>query len=82
MQNAVWRQGSAHPADPVPGTVQFIDSNGVGWQVTERERMQYDRRWIRMLVFASPAAVRCVRSYPDDWRSLPAEDLEALSWRS
>ena len=50
--------------------------------MTERERLSYDRRSIRMLIFESDMAVRCVRTYPDDWRRLEAEALEYLSWRT
>ena len=64
------------------GVVRFFDSKGCSWQVSERDRLSYDRRSVRMLIFESDVAVRCVRAYPDDWRRLDAEALESLSWRT
>lgn len=64
------------------GVIRFTDSKGRKWNVSERERLGFDHRSFRMLVFESHTAVRCVREYPDDWRRLEAEALEYLSWRT
>ena len=36
----------------------------------------------RCLIFMSEYLVRRVWMVPDDWRSLSARELEALSWRT
>ena len=61
--------------------IQFQDSKGQVWRVSERERLRYDRRTVKMLVFESSTAIRCVREYPEDWRDLASEALEYLSWK-
>jgi hypothetical protein len=70
---------------PPAGTVDpvrfFIDSDGVGWHVREQPFSEYDRRRGRSLIFASESAVRRVRDYPDDWHTLPDEQLALLSWK-
>ena len=58
----------------------FRDVEGRAWQVFELRRRGLDGEPVMLLVFESPAAIRCVRHYPADWRALPAEKLEALSW--
>lgn len=60
----------------------FVDAEGTRWQVSERPFADYDRRRGLSLIFASDAAVRRVREYPDDWSSLSDEELIALSWKS
>jgi hypothetical protein len=60
----------------------FVDADGTRWQVSERHFSDYDRRRGRSLIFASDAAVRRVRDYPDDWYSLSDAELSALSWKS
>ena len=74
--------GLASYGETLRGAIQFVDSKGQGWRVYERQRQQLDGRWVTMLVFESGMAVRCIRSYPDDWRTLSPEALEYLSWRS
>ncbi len=69
--------------DPSPaGVLQFKDSKGFLWRVSERERLRYDRRSEKTLIFESSMAVRCVRTYPNDWRDLAPETLESLSWQT
>ena len=60
----------------------FTDADGVGWHVREQPFSEYDRRRGRSLIFASEAAVRRVREYPDDWYTLSDEQLSLLSWKS
>jgi hypothetical protein len=62
--------------------VRFTDSKGCRWQVFERQRLCCDRRSVRVLIFESDSAVRCVCEYPADWQHLEAEALEFLSWRT
>ena len=50
------------------------------WRVFELV-MSYDRRG-PSLVFETDGVVRRVRNYPADWRSLPDDELLALSERS
>ena len=72
---------SAGRTSPRESKHQFVDSAGNRWRVFERERRTLDGSWETMLVFESPASVRCVRMYPDDWRRLSPEVLEHISWR-
>jgi hypothetical protein len=53
----------------------YEDASGTIWRVTEHES---DGQ--QTLVFMSSSAMRRVRHYPNDWRRLPLEALEALSW--
>lgn len=70
----------------------FTDSNGVEWLVTEiadpalrsisadRLRMpEFKSGW---LLFQSETQKKRLAPYPDDWRSLPSEDLERLCARA
>jgi hypothetical protein len=57
----------------------FID--GMPWLVYELPST-FDRRHAPSLVFESEQAVRRVRTYPADWRSLSDAELWALSWES
>lgn len=47
------------------------------YELTEKE---LDRRSGASLVFESEDAMRRVRDFPADWRSLGDDDLLALSW--
>jgi hypothetical protein len=48
------------------------------WLVYEMGPLSYDRRG-SALIFESESAVRRVRSFPANWRSLSDEELEELS---
>jgi hypothetical protein len=56
----------------------FID--GLPWLVYELPPAPFDRRSTPSLVFESENTVRRVRSYPEEWRRLPDDQLFALSW--
>lgn len=56
--------------------ISFVDRAGVVWRAYERRRPGQPRA----LVFESKNAVRLVRDFPDNWRTLPTAALEALSW--
>lgn len=60
----------------------FRDSGARKWRVFERAKWSPDNRQVTFLVFESDAAFRCVRTYPGNWRELPPEDLERLSWQT
>jgi hypothetical protein len=60
----------------------FVDADGTRWQVYEQAFAEYDRRRGMSLIFASDAAVRRVRTYPDNWYELSDADLAALSWHA
>jgi hypothetical protein len=62
------------------GEREFIDEDGARWRVYEQVVSDYDRRRGTSLIFASEAAVRRVRTFPADWRSLSDEELGRLSW--
>jgi hypothetical protein len=55
---------------------RYIDRAGVEWRAFERRRPERPPA----LVFESRNAVRLVRDYPENWHTLPAAALEALSW--
>ncbi len=59
----------------------FVDEDGVNWLVREQPFSACDRRSGLSLIFFSEIAVRRVRDYPSDWRTLSATALERLSWR-
>lgn len=61
---------------------EFVDADGARWRVYVQHVPTYDRRSGMSLIFASDAAVRRVRRFPEDWASLPDEALAALSWES
>ena len=65
-----------------PPERSFLDEEGVRWHVYERSFTEYDRRSGQSLIFASDAAVRRVRAFPQNWRELSDEDLATLSWRA
>lgn len=52
----------------------------VPWWVYELPPASLDRRSTPSLVFESDGAMRRVRDYPPNWRSLGDEELFALSW--
>jgi len=53
---------------------------GTPWLVYELPPAPFDRRSSVSLVFEAENAVRRVRTFPADWRSLRDEELFALSW--
>ena len=50
------------------------------WRIYELLPVSYDRRACNTLVFESEGVMRRVRTFPDNWRELPAKALLALSW--
>lgn len=60
----------------------FVDDDGTRWQVSERPFADYDRRRGLSLIFASDAAVRRVRTYPQNWSTFSDAELIALSWKA
>ena len=61
--------------------VWFRDANRITWWVTERDGLGVPgSRGAHCLVFMSDYAMRRVWQYPNDWRELEPESLEALSW--
>ena len=63
-------------------TGRQIVVEGVAWLVFEVPAHQFDRRSSPSLIFESDDAMRRVRNYPADWRTLPDDALLALSWSS
>jgi hypothetical protein len=61
-------------------TARQLQVDGTLWRVYELPAMPFDRRTSPSLVFESDSAVRRVRVYPADWRSLSDEQLFELSW--
>ncbi|HWZ59669.1 MAG TPA: hypothetical protein VNW46_11900 [Gemmatimonadaceae bacterium] len=61
---------------------EFIDRAGTLWHVVEVDaRHTPGARGDRCLLFSSPGAIRRVWHYPAEWSRVPAEELDALSWR-
>lgn len=66
----------------------FTDSNGTEWMVTEiaepsmrsiaSERLRMPEFKGGWLLFQSQFTKKRLAPYPDDWRSMPAEELEKL----
>ncbi len=81
MRNETFEEQPGRSA-PASNTIKFKDSRGQIWRVSERERFTRDQGSVRMLIFESDTAMRCVRVYPDDWRRMEPEALEYLSWRT
>lgn len=54
--------------------------DGELWTVYERAAGPLDRRQTPSLVFESRSAIRRVRDYPADWRTLSDTALMRLSW--
>ena len=61
-------------------TARQIIVDDVPWLVYELPATPFDRRSSNSLVFESELAVRRVRRFPSDWRSLSDDELFALSW--
>ena len=57
-----------------------IAAEGVVWLVYELSPTPSDRRSGPSLVFESDDAIRRVRTFPSDWRTLSDEALYALDW--
>jgi hypothetical protein len=74
------RISSSATAGPPQDEREFMDAEGARWRVYEQPVSDYDRRRGTSLIFASEAAVRRVRDFPPDWRSLSDEELARLSW--
>jgi hypothetical protein len=61
---------------------EFIDRAGVLWRVIEVDaRHTPGARGDHCLLFSSPSAIRRVWHYPPDWARVPADELDALSWK-
>ncbi|HEY2376103.1 MAG TPA: hypothetical protein VGH98_09030 [Gemmatimonadaceae bacterium] len=60
-------------------TARHVIVDGALWLVFELPPL-YDRRQRPSLVFESETAIRRVRDYPANWRSLRDDELFALSW--
>lgn len=59
----------------------FRAADGVVWNVREREFSRIGGPPPeRSLVFESDMVIRRVTRYPKEWRALPDEALERLSW--
>ena len=56
--------------------------HGVQWLVYELETGPQERELEMTLVFEADGDVRRVAMYPDDWRSVPDEDLIAIRARA
>jgi hypothetical protein len=64
-----------------PPAREFIDARHVLWCVYESPRPCADGTpRPGSLIFESDAAIRRVRDFPADWRTLTDAELEALSW--
>ncbi|MFL5612414.1 MAG: hypothetical protein ACJ796_01985 [Gemmatimonadaceae bacterium] len=74
------REGLASLLREAQRTARQVIVDGAPWLVYELPAMPFDRRNSPSLVFESDSAVRRVRDYPADWRSLSDDDLFALSW--
>ena len=61
-------------------TARRLMSDGVLWLVYELPPSPFDRRQTASLLFESDIAIRRVRNYPGDWRTLSDDELFALSW--
>ena len=60
--------------------VRFTTADGTEWTV--HEVTDAARPWAgKSLIFVSTDGFRRVYEYPDDWRTLDAEGLHALSWK-
>ena len=61
-------------------TARRLAVNGEPWLVYELRGPSFDRRSAPSLVFEGEDAVRRVRDFPADWRTLSDDELFALSW--
>jgi hypothetical protein len=82
MNDSSRRRGEARTGARAETARVFYDADGICWHVYEQPSSEYDRRRGVSLIFASEAAIRRVRTYPADWRTLSDEDLAALSWKA
>ena len=60
------------------GGRDFSDASGTVWRVYERPAI--GQHQTTSLIFESTTALRRVKSYPSNWRSLSPDALERLSW--
>ena len=71
------------PSDTIQGlhrAARRLNVDDEEWLVYELPAAIVDRRSTPSLVFESYQAIRRVRSYPPDWRTLSDQALLALSW--
>ena len=59
---------------------RHLSIDGTRWLVYELSPMPFDRRSSPSLIFESDMALRRVRDFPADWRTLSDAQLFALSW--
>jgi hypothetical protein len=64
--------------DHIGAQRQFVDESGTVWRVIEREVPVPGKS----LFFESDVGWRRVRRYPNDWRNLSPQELDALSRRA
>ncbi len=76
-------QESKGPAGAARGEgVSFTSEDGTWWRVYETEGVAVPgNRNALSLCFDSAWVIRRVSQYPDNWRELTPEQLEALSWK-
>lgn len=74
-------------SDPLPGDNaghaagrRELTLDGEVWTVYERVAGPDDRNRAPSLVFECRSAIRRVRDYPADWRSMSDAALRTLSW--
>lgn len=73
--------GSFEPLREAQRNARQMAAGDALWLVYELPATSFDWRG-PSLVFESHHAVRRVRAFPPDWRSLADEDLLALSWKA
>ena len=56
-----------------------IEGGGTEWVVREASWISPSGEVSACLIFENDAAVRCVRAFPDDWRTCGDSDLYELS---
>lgn len=59
--------------------IRFVAADGTHWTVYEIANTHVASA-SRSLIFVSERGFRRVYNYPTHWRSLSAEELDALSW--
>lgn len=79
---AMQQQRSDKPPLESSEVCSFRDSGARKWRVFEREKWDPNNGQVTFLVFESESSFRCVKTYPGNWRELPPEDLERLSWKT
>jgi hypothetical protein len=74
-----------HPAEEFTKSdhhdARVLLHDGVRWRVYESRLGQYDRRSRPHLFFESESAVRRVREFPSDWRTLSDAELMRIGER-